>query len=84
MLSLSRTLLSLKSDSLEYHSYPGPPQTWVYGSGSMTVAGNFSSEIQAIQIPVGAKVLSSRTGTFEEAAGRIGLEPWEAIVQLPP
>lgn len=83
VLALTKTLISLKSNSLEYRSLPGPPNMWVYQSGALTVAANFSSECQRVQTPVAVRVLHSSTGVFDEANGRIELAPWEAIVSTP-
>lgn len=82
VLALTRTLLSLKGESLEYRSLAGPPQTWVYRSGRLTVAGNFSSECRTVEVTDGTRMLSSRTATFREAPSRVDLGPWEAVVSV--
>ncbi len=83
VLCLTRELLALKDRSLEYRSHPSPPQTWIYGSGRLTVAGNFSSEARTVELPAGTKMLSSRTASLVGAARRVELQPWEAVVSTP-
>ena len=83
VLSLTRALLGLKSPDLTFRSLPGPDGTWVYRSGHLMVAANFSADTASVTMPAG-NVLSSATGASAAvAAGAWPVRSWEAVVWSP-
>lgn len=82
VLSLTRALLRLKSADLDYRSLPGPEGTWVYRTGGLTVAANFTDGPLTVDLP-GGTVLSSLTGASgPNQAGERVVQGWEALVCL--
>jgi alpha-glucosidase len=87
VLSLTRALLRLKHPDLFYQTLPSPEGVWVYRSGPLTVAANFTDAAQRIPLPVGSKLssLTGATGVGPESGGggEWSIEPWEALVCHP-
>ena len=89
-LWLTRNLLRLRRESVtatDYQRLPSGPDQWVYCSGGLVVAGNFSDHPAEVELPAGPVRLSSRRGgtTNLEGGGSGGggsasLEPWEAMI----
>lgn len=80
VLALARRLLGLKQRDLAYQTMPGPEGVWVYRSGELTVAANFTGIAREVELP-GGNVLSSLTvAATPGRQGRHLLQPWEAVV----
>lgn len=83
VLSLTRALLGIKSADLTYRTLPGPEGTWVYRSGDLTVAANFTDGPRTVDLP-GGTMLSSSTGVSAAVpAGERVVQGWEALVCRP-
>ena len=89
LLWLTRHLLRLRRASVsvrDYEQLPSRPQLWVYRSGDLVVAANFSASPAECDLPAGPVALSSRRGgtaNLEGGRPRSGptvLEAWEAII----
>jgi alpha-glucosidase len=83
-LLFARRLLALRRETLSagpraYRRLPGPPGSWVYASGSVTVALNLSGEGLVVDLPDGQVLLSSR-GEARAGDRHHFLRPWEAVV----
>lgn len=83
VLSLTRSLLGMKGPDLTFRSLPGPDGTWVYRSGNLVVAANFSDAARRVAMPAGI-LLSSATGDLIVVpADENVVGPWEALVCSP-
>jgi alpha-glucosidase len=87
VLSLTRALLELKHPDLSYQTLPAPAGVWMYRSGPLTVAANFTDAPQRVHLPAGV-TLSSLSGVTAPAAvaaegGERVIQPWEALVCHP-
>ena len=65
-----------------YEQFPSPRDLWVYRSGTLTVAANFSAGTAEPFDPGGPVLLStlSATEAVNESPGGISLRPWEAVI----
>ena len=84
-LCLTRSLLDQRHRHVGRRSYeqlPGEPPLWVYRSGNLVVAANFSDDEATADLPAGEVLLSSYGDGHAGPAGRLG--PWEALVMLVP
>ena len=80
VLLLTRALLALKGTDLTYRSLPGPDGLWMYQSGNLVVAANFTPEAVEADLPQG-RCLSSLSGWRSMSVGEpVQLQPWEAVV----
>lgn len=90
-LWLARHLLRLRAESVTagaYEQLPSGPEQWLYRSGGLFVAANFSGGRAEAVLPEGAVILSSRPGGVARMEGGGGLEgakvallePWEAVI----
>ena len=82
-LSLARALLSLKGRSLAYREIPGPDGTWMYETGEVTVAANFTPRSAVVTLPSGRVLSSVTVESTPRSTGPRTLEPWEAVVCAP-
>ncbi|MFB9834346.1 alpha-amylase family glycosyl hydrolase [Actinoallomurus acaciae] len=87
-LALVRALVALRKEAFAgvvapYREVAVSKTRWVYTSGSLTVAANFSADPQPLEL-TGEPVLSSATirEDLPEAGSAPTLRPWEAIVLL--
>ncbi len=87
-LWLTRNLLELRRASVTagaYQQLPSGADQWVYRSGGLVVAANFSDLAAEVQLPGGSARLSSLSGrsTHDEGspdgAAPTVLGPWEAV-----
>ncbi len=79
-----RRLLALRRAELggrigRYLALPSPPDLWVYRTGPLTVAANFSGGVAAPFDP-GGPVLLSTGGAVAKSPGAIALGPWQGVV----
>ncbi|HET9076128.1 MAG TPA: alpha-amylase family glycosyl hydrolase [Acidimicrobiales bacterium] len=90
-LWFARHLLRLRRECVSgggYQQLASGPDQWVYRSGGLVVAANFSGSASEVDLPAGAMSRSGRpagTGAPEGAAddhrgGAVVLQPWEAII----
>ncbi len=88
-LWLTHHLLRLRGSSVstrDYEQMPSGPEQWVYRSGDLVVACNFSDSPAEVDLPPAPVVLSSRRGgpaNLEGGGAEAGptvLGPWEAII----
>lgn len=91
VLWLTRRLLQLRRESVsagEYEQLPSPPEQWIYRSGGLVVAANFSGAAADADVPAGRLGLSTRpeaaprpgAGQAQHPGGTVGLRPWEAFI----
>jgi glycosidase len=84
ILSLCRDLLALRRAEVggriaDYEELAASETLWVYRTGGLVVAANFSDEPAGLPGPVGEVLLAS-TGTVPPASGAISLRPWQGII----
>lgn len=86
VLHLARRLLALRHEALcpgvvEYEDLPAGKNQWIYRSGGVVVAANFSDAPALVDLPQGTVIVSSlRLVSARPAHGRLRLAPWEAVV----
>jgi alpha-glucosidase len=87
MLSLCRRLLALRHQHLgpgiaTYEELPSSDRLWVYRTGDLVVAGNFSDETAAAAVPNGDVLLSTLGSQDARAAAGPNhqLQPWEGVI----
>ncbi len=87
VLSLTRNLLELRHQHLRpgvaiYQELPAPNDQWIFRSGDLLVATNFSDHRATAVGPAGDVVLSSLDpGRNGEPAGEgLQLQPWEGVI----
>jgi alpha-glucosidase len=87
VLSLCRGLLELRHQHLgpglaTYEEIPAPDHQWVYRTGDLIVAANFSEEMTSAAGPGGDVLLSTteqqRNGPV--AGPNLQLRPWEGVI----
>lgn len=86
-LTLARSLLALRREAMggtlaRYEELDAGPEQWVYRSGPLVVAANFSDGPSRVA-GVAERVLASsgsRPAGERLRDGSLGLEPWEAVV----
>lgn len=85
-LWLTRELLSLRRSELgggivDYEQLPSGDGQWLYRSGPLVVAANFTGEEALVDLPAGRGVLSSLGASSSRDGGpRAVLHPWEALI----
>jgi alpha-glucosidase len=87
VLSLCRTLLELRHQHLgpgvaTYEEIPAPDELWVYRTGQLIVAANFSEEMTSAAGPGGDVLLSTVAPHPDDAVagGNLQLRPWEGVI----
>ncbi len=87
VLSLCRELLELRHQHLHpgiaaYEELPAADEQWVYRSGDLLVAANFSDQTTRSNAPPADVVRSSLETEKTNSAGGAGLElqPWEGVI----
>jgi alpha-glucosidase len=89
VLEFCRALISLRKGELgggglaPYQQLPAPPGLWVYRTGGLLVAANFTGEPAAAELtPAGltGTVLLSTGGAATLAAGGLSLGPWQGLI----
>ncbi len=84
VLTLTRRLLRTRPRHLGYETLAGPDGVWIYRTGALTVAANFTGSAQEVRLPGGPALSSLTSAAADHAEGGRVLQPWEAVVCGPP
>jgi alpha-glucosidase len=88
-LNLCRNLLALRRAEfagrlVAYERLPAPPGAWVYRSGPLLVAANFSTETVALDGTAGEVLLTTAGREVRERDAELWLQPWQGMVMRAP